>query len=118
VLGLLLSPFSISSVFQVGILTGTLFAVVSLGMISGQGRNILALTAMAMGMAGTSLRRSGGWAAVGKGALWGGLGGFLAFIPFAAVGFRGAVLTALVGWVVGMISGALIGEKYKWLKIL
>jgi hypothetical protein len=118
VLGLLLSPFSISSVFQVGILTGALFAVVSLGMISGQGRNILALTFMAMGMAGTSLRRSGGWAAVGKGALWGGLGGFVAFIPLAAVGFRGAVLTTLVGWVVGMISGALIGEKYKWLKIL
>ena len=117
-LGLLLGPFSNSSVFQVGILTGTLFAVVSLGMISGQGRNILALTAMAMGMAGTSLRRSAGWAAIGKGAVWGGLGGLLAFIPLALVGFRGAVLTALVGWVVGMISGAVIGEKYKWLKIL
>jgi hypothetical protein len=117
-LGLLLGPLGASSVFQVGVLIGCLFAVVSLGMISGRGRNVLVLTTMAMGMAGAGLRRSAGWAAVAKGAVWGGLGGFIAFIPLIAIGFRGVLLTALVGWAVGMISGALIGEKYKWLKIL
>jgi hypothetical protein len=95
--GALLGPLGISSVFQTGALTGAIFAVVSLGMISGQGRNVLLLTLMAMGMAGTCLRQSAGWAAIGKAALWGGVGSLIVFVPLVLVGFRDLPLTAAAG---------------------
>lgn len=117
-LGIVVGPMSGTSFFQVGMLIGALFAIVSLGMISGQGKNVFGLITQAMGMVGASLRKRAGWVDVGKGALWGGLGSLIALVPLALIGLRGTPLTAGVGWLVGMIAGAVIGEKYKWLRLL
>lgn len=116
--GALLGPLGISSVFETGALTSAIFAIVSLGMISGQGRNVLQLTFMANGMAGTCLRKSDGWVAIGKAALWGGIGSLVVFVPLVLIGFRDLPLTAAAGWAVGLVSGAIIGNKYKLLKYL
>jgi hypothetical protein len=117
-LGCLLSLQGGSAFLWTGALTAGMFAVVSIAMISGQGRNVLLLTWGANGMGGTCLRQSAGWKSIAKAAFWGALGSILIALPLNIFRLGDLSLAAAAGWGVGMVSGALIGDKYKMLKYL
>ncbi|MBI3734320.1 MAG: hypothetical protein HY259_12830 [Chloroflexi bacterium] len=105
--------------FTTGAMIGALLALVSLGMIGGQGKNMLLYVPQAVFRVAVRLREWDAWVTVMRGVLAAGTGGallwlFVGVLPGLSIGFHAEI----VGGLLGSWAGAIVGDRYKLLRFL